>query len=92
MEFLSRPEDKKPRWIITDATDGPKLIEDPLTGPKLIEDPLTAVVEIENSTNEKGKLQQTSLSIVDFFVSSTTSSHMTDHVIFQYRHDHLPTS
>ncbi len=28
MEFASRPEDKKPRWVITDAAEGPKLIAD----------------------------------------------------------------
>ena len=28
MEFLSRPDDKKPRWIITDGNPDPKLIEE----------------------------------------------------------------
>ena len=28
MEFISRPEDRKPRWIITEGSSEPKLIEE----------------------------------------------------------------
>ena len=28
MEFVSRPEDRKPRWIITEGSSEPKLIEE----------------------------------------------------------------
>ena len=28
MEFLSRPEDRKPRWIITEGSSEPRLIEE----------------------------------------------------------------
>ena len=32
MEFLSRPEDRKPRWIIPEGSTQPKLIEEEKSG------------------------------------------------------------
>ena len=43
MEFLSRPDDKKPRWIITDGNPEPKLIEE------------QRAQDTSNKDNEKGK-------------------------------------
>ena len=31
MEFLSRPEDKKPRWTVTETCPEPHLVDDPLS-------------------------------------------------------------